>query len=472
MLRAWRNEIFCVLAIGLVVGLVGLAIGNVQGPLAIGAAAYFAWHLFNLILLQRWVSTHRGFRLPVSFGVWECVFDGLQRLQLLNRKRKRRLAQTLSDVWEAAAFLPDAVVVLDQSNRIDGLNHAAERLLGLRRRTDIGKDIAEVVRHPALDDSLAGGGGQSVQVPSPVNGAWMLNIQMTASFGTGRRRLLVAQNITPIYRLEQARRHFIADVSHELRTPITVFRGYLEAFRDAAADFPQWGRPIDQMDLQASRMQSLVQDLLTLSQLEMADRAPTNEPVLIPEILSEICEEARALSTEPAHKISLHAEPSLRLRGDEVELRSVVSNLIFNAVRHTPAGAKIDVRWEGDAEQAILTVSDQGEGIAEHHLPRLTDRFYRVDPSRSRSSGGTGLGLAIVKQILGRYGADLHIDSKLGQGTAFSCRFPAKVIQIVESIATGHPADGPRAIAGEEGIGRAAPPPEQYRNHDTTIIKP
>jgi len=446
MLKAWRNEFLFVLAIGLVLGLVGVAVGNFQIPLAVGGGVYFAWHLFNLILLQKWLLRRRSFRLPVSFGVWESVFDGLQRLQLQNRKRKRRLAQTLSDIWEAAAFLPDAVVVLNQNNRIEGMNHSAERLLGLRRRSDIGRDIGELVSHPVLSDSLTGGGaGDSVQVPSPVNGAWMLNVQTTAAFGAGRRRLLVAQNITPIYRLEQARRHFIADVSHELRTPITVFRGYLEAFRDAAADFPRWGQPIAQMDAQAERMQSLVQDLLTLSRLEMADRAPPSAPVLMPAMLAEICHDARALSNDKRHRISLRAEPSLRLLGDEEELRSMASNLIFNAVRHTAGGTEIDVRWEGNAEQATLTVSDKGEGIAAHHLPRLMDRFYRVDPSRSRSSGGTGLGLAIAKQILDRYDADLRIDSKLGHGTTFSCRFPGELVQLADA--------GPEQPTGQGGAG-------------------
>ncbi len=456
MLKAWRNEGVCVLAIGSIVALVGLAIGQVWVPLVIAATVYFLWHLFNLILLQRWVTRRRSFRLPVSFGVWEQVFDGLQRLQLLNRKRKQRLSQTLSDVWEAAAFLPDAVVVLDQNNRIEGLNHSAERLLGLRRRANVGESITDLIDHPVLHDNLESGeAGPSVQVPSPVNGAWMLNVHTTAAFGDGRRRLLVAQNITPVYRLEQARRHFIADVSHELRTPVTVFRGYLEALRDAASDNPLWGRPIEQMDLQASRMQNLVEDLLTLSQLEMADASVSEEIVPMAQMLAEICEEGRALSGEQGHKISLHADPSLGLRGDERELRSLASNLIINAVRHTPAGSGIEVRWEAEATNATLTVRDQGEGIAAHHLPRLTDRFYRVDPSRSRSSGGTGLGLAIVKRILDRYDADLHIDSQLGRGTTFRCRFPEEIAQVIESGVGKRPPDAPTGIEETTGLATA-----------------
>ncbi len=451
MLKAWRNEGLCLLAIGSVVGLVGLVIGHVWVSLVIMAVVYFLWHLLNLILLQRWVTRRRSFRLPVSFGVWEQVFDGLQRLQLLNRKRKRRLSQTLSDVWEAAAFLPDAVVVLDQDNRIEGLNHSAERLLGLRRRADLGKTITDVIDHPVLSDNLEGGEtGPSVQVPSPVNGAWMLNVHTTAAFGNDRRRLLVAQNITPVYRLEQARRHFIADVSHELRTPITVFRGYLEAIRDAAANCPQWGRPIEQMDLQASRMQNLVEDLLTLSQLEMADTSPSKEMIPMARILAEICEEGRTLSGERGHEISLHADPSLGLLGDERELRSLASNLIINAVRHTPVGTKIEVRWETEDTNATLTVRDQGEGIAAHHLPRLTNRFYRVDPSRSRSSGGTGLGLAIVKRILDHYDADLHIDSQLGQGTTLRCRFPGEIAQAIESGMTDRLLASPTEVQDED----------------------
>ncbi len=436
MIRAWRNELLCLAAIASAALLLGLLFGQTRLALGLVLFGYLGWHLVNLLLLQSWLARRRSFRLPLSFGVWEAVFDGLQRRELLNRKRMRRLIASVSVYRDAAAILPDALVVLSESGEIHWFNPAARRLLALHRPGDLGRKVTEFIAHPVLEDDLAGGrSSRPLEVPSPANGAWMLSLQVTAPFGDRRERLLVARDITSVFRLEQARRDFLASVSHELRTPITVFRGYLEVLQEVAADSPDWRRPVADMDQQAQRMQALVEDLLTLSRLELADRPQVEEPVPVPEILAEIVAEARALSGERKHDLRLSADPGVWLLGDEAELHSAFSNLIFNAVRHTPPRSRVEVHWHGDAGGASLTVSDRGPGIAAYHLPRLTERFYRVDAGRSRRSGGSGLGLAIVKQVLERYDSELKIASEVGKGTTFSCEFPDALVHMEPAAA-------------------------------------
>lgn len=431
MIRAWRTELFCIAAIALALLLLGLLVGETDILLGLGLLGYLGWHLANFILLQTWIGRRRRFRLPVSLGIWEAVFDGLQREQLRRRRRGQRLIASIAKHREAANTLPDAMVVLSETGTIYWFNAAAESLLGLRMPSDLGRDVCGVITHPALEDDLAGGrSSRAIEMPSPANGAKMLSLEVTAPFGDDRYRLLAVRDITSTFRLEQARRDFLASVSHEIRTPITVFRGYLDALQEAARENPQWRKPVSHMDQQAARMQALVDDLLTLSRLDMADRPQVEQPVPVAEILVEIVAEARALSGERKHSLILNADPEIWLMGDEGELHSAFSNLIFNAVLHTPPGTQVEIVWQGDAAGVGLSVRDRGPGIAAHHLPRLTERFYRVEAGRSRRSGGSGLGLAIVSQILIHYEADMKIVSREGEGTEFSCRFPASLVHI------------------------------------------
>lgn len=407
--------------------------------LGIGLIIYLGWHLSNFLLLQYWIGGHRGFRLPVSLGIWESIFDGLQRERLQKRRRGRQLIASLSDCREAAGILPDALIIISGEGTVRWFNPAARKLLGLRWPTDRGRLVTKVVTHPVLEDDLAQGhSSRPLEVPSPANGAWMLSIQVTAPFGNQRERLLLARNITGIYRLEQARRDFLASVSHELRTPITVFRGYLEALQDAVLENPDWRTPVHHMDLQVQRMQTLVDDLLILSRLEMSDRPRADAPVPVPEILEEIVAAARTLSGEQNHDIRLSTDPAVWLVGEEDALHSAFSNLIFNAVRHTPAGTRVEITWRADADGASFSVRDQGPGIAAYHLPRLSERFYRVEAGRSRRSGGSGLGLAIVKQVLERHSAELSISSQVGDGSVFAIRFPATMLEIESPAVSTH----------------------------------
>ena len=430
MLRAWRNELLCVGGLCLVLLLIAVFAGHTQALLGGGLIAYLGWHLYNFVLLQRWVIRGRRSRLPVSLGVWEGIFDGLQRRQLQERRRRRAAARSNSDIRATAMRLPDALAVLDQDNRVLWFNAAAEKLLALRRPRDLGQDITHLVPCPGLEDSLAGvGSWRPLEIASPANNGKMLSVQTTGSFGPSRQRMLVARDITPYHRLERARRDFVANVSHELRTPITVFRGYLDAIRDGDAA-PGWARPVAAMDEQAQRMHDLIDDLLTLSRLELAGRSEPTDIVRVAEMLESIVEEARTLSGGNRHQLFLTADPDIRVRGRKEELRSAFSNLVFNAVRHTPPGTRIEVSWASEQDYVVLTVRDFGQGIAARHLPRLTERFYRVDSSRSRESGGTGLGLAIVKQVLERCDADLTIASEPGRGSTFGCRFPRSRVEV------------------------------------------
>lgn len=435
MIRAWRNESLCLLGAGLVLLLLGLVVGHAELILGAGLAAYVGWNFINLVLLQRWITQGYRFRPPLSFGIWEAIFDGLQRRQLDNRRRRRGLVRHLRAFRDAGNQLPDGLVLLDDDNAVLWFNLAAGKLLALHRPRDLGRDVTELIRHPALQDALAGAGpGRPLEIASPANGAWMLRIRTTGSFDADHRQILIARDITPFYRVDRVRRDFIANVSHELRTPITVFRGYLGALQ-GNAETAKWDLPLSLMDGQAQRMQDLVDDLLLLSRLEMTGPARPADPVPVPAMLETILEEAQTLSGEKDHELALEADPSIFLFGDKDELRSAFSNLVFNAVRYTPPGTRITVTWEGEPNHACLTVRDFGPGIAAHHLPRLTERFYRVDESRSRDDGGTGLGLAIVKHVLERHEAELRIVSEPGQGSMFSCQFPETLVDIQPTTA-------------------------------------
>jgi len=267
------------------------------------------------------------------------------------------------------------------------------------------------------------GASLSLQLPSPVNPDQILEYRM-APYGEGQM-LLMARDVTSIQRAHQMRKDFIANASHELRTPLTVISGYLENFADEPERFPEPERSqILQMRRQAERMQRLINDLLTLSVLEGDSRNVKEEIIAVPELVASIYHEAQGLSGIMEHIFYLDCDPGLRLRGNQKEIYSAFSNLVLNAVQHTPDHGVIRIRWHADAEGAYFSVADSGEGISPEHIPRITERFYRVDKGRSRDKGGTGLGLAIVKHVMLRHGGTLDIDSTPGKGSVFCCNFP------------------------------------------------
>ena len=290
-------------------------------------------------------------------------------------------------------------------------------------------DADALLEKAARQPGLADFGGDAppfrepLEIPAPAD----INIQLQYAitrYGPGDR-LMVVRDVTRLHNLEQMRKDFVANVSHELRTPLTVVVGYLETMLDLDDDLnPRWKRPLQQMQQQANRMQALLNDLLLLARLETSDNPSEDELVDVRPLLEHIRKDAEALSGERGHRITLEIDGNTRLYAIEGELRSAFSNLAFNAVKYTPDGGDITLRWHSDAQGQHLSVIDNGEGIAPQHLMRLTERFYRVDTSRNSTTGGTGLGLAIVKHVLLRHQGKLEIKSDVGKGSCFSCHFP------------------------------------------------
>ncbi len=409
---------------GLLVGgaLAGWMAGDAGSGASVGLLSYAVWHVRNILRLI--VSLRRDGDTPESVGLWGELFETLHRSRRDATTTRRRLAQIVQRFEESSAALPDAAVALGEDGTIDWCNEAAQRLLGLRTPRDLGQRITNVVRHPAFAAYFNGHSERAagVEFPAPQGDALMLHAQIVG-FGQ-RRRLLVVRDITQGRRLEQVRRDFVANASHELRTPLTVVYGFLETLVSDEAALPvRWRRPLELMTQQTLRMQRIIDDMLMLAQLEGDGGRGTDSDVNIPNLLQLIRSEAIALSGSRRHRIDIDADPVLWLRGNEAELRSAFSNLVGNAVQHTPDGSTITVRWQLQDDRPVLEVQDNGEGIAAEHLPRLSERFYRVDASRSRAKGGTGLGLAIVKHALARHEAELRIRSQVGQGSTFSCMF-------------------------------------------------
>jgi two-component system phosphate regulon sensor histidine kinase PhoR len=332
--------------------------------------------------------------------------------------RSRRLAANLHDLRRAAGSLPDAIVLLDQDQHVRWFNHAAESLLGLRRPQDRGVVLKDKLHNSELAGWLQEPSPEPLNdVSAPGQPSRHINVTMLP-FGQ-RQRLLLARDISHMSRLEQIRRDFVANVSHELRTPLTVIHGYLELLDPE--DVPHLAPVLNEMRAQSKRMGQIVEDLLTLSRLETQDHV-SEERVPMAPLLATLRKEAEALS-QGRHSITMESSAELDLLGSPKDLHSALSNLVSNAVRYTPTGGRITVRWERTADGANYSVTDTGYGIPADHLSRLTERFYRVSSSRSRDSGGTGLGLSIVKHVLGLHQARLDIRSTPGQGSTFTCCF-------------------------------------------------
>ncbi|MFP6800096.1 MAG: phosphate regulon sensor histidine kinase PhoR [Pseudomonas sp.] len=410
--------------------LLGLITGEYAWALVLGLTGYLGWHLQQLLRLHKWLRTRQGDEAPPDgYGLWGEVFDSIYHLQRRDQKVRGRLQAVIDRVQESTAALKDAVIMLDRDGNLEWWNIAAEKLLGLKAPQDSGQQITNLVRDPRFIEYFENHNyNEPLELPSPVSDRLRLQFHIT-QYGN-REHLMLVRDITRLYQLEQMRKDFVANVSHELRTPLTVISGYLETLLDNVEDVnPRWLRALQQMQQQGGRMQNLLNDLLLLAKLEATDYPSDNQPVAVDLLLLSIKNDAQALSGERHHRISLEADPHLKLKGSEAELRSAFSNLVFNAVKYTPDEGEIRVRWWGDEQGAHLSVQDSGLGIEAKHLPRLTERFYRVDSSRASNTGGTGLGLAIVKHVLLRHRARLDIVSSLGKGSTFTCHFPS--LQVV-----------------------------------------
>ncbi|MCW5581954.1 MAG: phosphate regulon sensor histidine kinase PhoR [Luteimonas sp.] len=432
---AWTRtlgQLALVLAVAL---LLGLLTGQTWPALALAALAIVAWHYWRLHRVLSRLSSHRRSPASEGVGVWNELERQLRRNQEDMRARKRRLIAMLRAYRAVAAALPDAVVVIERnSQRVQWFNQAAIGLLGLRQPRDIGQPLGERLQPMQVSHWLAAGRNAEplMDAPSPVSPDTRLNLRLIPY--SEDYWLLVARDVTKMMRLEEVRRDFVANVSHELRTPLTVVHGYLDMLDPE--EHPEWAPMLREMQLQSQRMTQLVEDLLTLSRLEAQDGVTADETIAMGPMLSTLRREAEALS-QGRHAITVEDGAGVDLHGSMKELHSAFSNLVSNAVRYTPAGGRIAIGFEREGDGAALSVRDSGYGIPAAHLPRITERFYRVSTSRSRESGGTGLGLAIVKHVLNLHQARLEITSEVGRGSTFSCHFGADRVQPRDAASHG-----------------------------------
>ncbi len=409
------GAIAAAIGLGMVFGRIGLWLTVVMGGL-------LCLQLVNLFRLQRWLR-HRSQEAPPDLGgVWGDVIALIGRIYRRKQFHKRRVTQLFREFRRLTAALPDGVVLLSPGHEILWFNKVAALMLGLRRAADRGMPIENLIRQPEF----------STYLQNPVSGAGVV-VRMQGGEKTlmlivvpaGGQLLMLVRDVTREALVEQMRKDFVANASHELRSPLTVIAGYLDQLGDDTGLGEEWREPVADMRLQAERMREIVEDLLELSHLESsADEAPML-PVNMPELLERLVREARASAVIPP-RFELDIKTDRDLLGSERELHSIAFNLISNAVKYTPADGTIAVRWTCDDAGAHLAIVDTGIGIAAEHLPRLTERFYRVDRARARASGGSGLGLSIVKHGLQRHGGWLEITSVEGQGSAFTAHFPPR----------------------------------------------
>ncbi|MGQ4583144.1 phosphate regulon sensor histidine kinase PhoR [Lysobacter sp. F60174L2] len=423
---AWFRTLGLLVLVLLGAAVLGVVVGYPWEVLATVALGVVAWHYWRLHRVLGRLTARQRYAPPDGIGVWNELDRLLHRGQVEMRGRKRRLVEMLRAYRAAAAALPDAIVVVDRnSQRIQWFNETGTPLLGLRYPDDIDAPLVERLQPLPLAHWLAGGrNAEALETPSPLDSSTTLSLRLIPY--SENLWLLVARDVTRLLQLEQMRRDFVANVSHELRTPLTVIHGYLDMIEQE--DLPEWQPMFNEMQRQSQRMTQLVEDLLTLSRLESQGTLSTEETVAMAPVLTTLRREANALS-QGRHRIDVEDSAMVDLFGAGKELHSAFSNLVSNAVRYTPAGGAIGIRFLRAGRGVVLEVSDSGYGIPAAHLPRITERFYRVSTSRSRESGGTGLGLAIVKHILNLHQARLEITSEVGRGSIFACHFGSERIR-------------------------------------------
>jgi two-component system phosphate regulon sensor histidine kinase PhoR len=405
-------------------GFVGLLFGHMFFFMFVATFAYALWLQRAWFKLSRWLEKPKKYSAPTGDGVIYEVCREIQLISKQNQSRKKKLAGYLKRFQLATSALPDGIVVLGKYSEVDWVNGAAKELLGVQWPKDSGVRINHLIRDPEFQHYIVDpdASERAIIITSPLNSAIQLEVKIVNYMDSGR--MLIARDMTQTVRLQNMRRDFVANVSHELRSPLTVLRGYLEMFSMEGSSPEQLKAALPVMKQQSERMGDMLEELLTLSRLETGEKELRRVPTNIRQMLQDIVKDATRLIQFNEQQITLDIQTDKWLLADADELRSAVSNLVFNAVKYTPAKCPITISWSDTSDKGILAVCDKGDGIADHHIDRLTERFYRVDSGRSQEQGGTGLGLAIVKHVLQRHDADLKIISELGHGAKFYCQFP------------------------------------------------
>ncbi len=424
---SFRNIIYRLLALLVASAFVGWLFEQVLLTMLATTLFLLVWHYHHLFKLINWLWQSKALSPPQAKGVWGYLYDGLYRQVKQHRRKQKQLNEKIRRFRDGAEALPDAALMLSKELTIEWCNKKAQRLLGVRWPDDFSQRIDNLLRAPEFSDYLANENFESpCMLISPVHSDVQLEIRIMA-YGS-EHVLLLARDISNIQRLEDMRRDFVANVSHELKTPLTVVRGYVEMIQ-ASEDVldPHWQKAFQTIEGQVSRMDRLVEQLLNLAKVENKSH-DEKQPIKMAKLISTLVDEVSWLNQEKQHCISLNITTDINVLGFETELKSACANLISNAIAYTPSNGSIDVGWRLMDNKAIFSVKDNGDGIKPEHVNRLTERFYRIDRSRSRDTGGSGLGLAIVKHVLHHHQAELVITSHWGEGSEFSIYFDQSVL--------------------------------------------
>jgi len=426
--QSWSKTLLRVGLYVIALFILGIILEQVLLVMLIGFGLLVVSNYFHLYRLSKWLWQSRSLTPPSAPGIWHHVYEGIYYLQRRNRSKRKNLGELIKRFREGSEALPDAVVVIDKDARIMWCNRNARIELGLKWPDDSGRRVDNLIRHPSFIEFLHSGDYQfPIEVPAPNNPNKIFEYRIM-EYGEDQL-LLIIRDISRVSHLEEMRKDFVANVSHELKTPLTVINGYLEVLETFYEDAsPIVGKALSEMGTQTKRMQVLIEDLLILSRIESSSDRIFEQIVDMSAMFKQIEMEAQALNKDKHHKITFSIENELDVYGVETELRSACSNLIFNAIHYTPNQGNIKVIWRRKPSGAYFAVIDNGDGIEDKHLRRLTERFYRIDKARSRKTGGSGLGLSIVKHVLHHHNANLEVNSTVGKGSEFFFILPEELI--------------------------------------------
>ena len=416
-----HTEIWRIVLVGLVTFFSGWNLGHPLEIFLLGVGVYMLWTFRTISLLFKWIDKGMRGIPPATDGVWGEVSDTLNRQRRRHRRTQEKMRKTIRRANRLTEALDEGIMVLRSDLTIDWWNNSAASLLGLRS-SDRGSAVMNLIRDPEFveyihqDEFI-----DSIELSSIIQSERLLRLS-ASRFGSNEIALVVT-DITRLNSLEQLRKEFVGNVSHELRTPLTVMRGYLETLQDMPSNIPSANAAFEQMSEQVTRMQALADDLIMISRLEADNQQLVVEAIKVKELLLSIRTEAEAL-TDGKHTITLDCAEAIIMQAQNSDIRSALGNIVFNAVRHNPEGANIEIKVTEYQNFTDVAIRDDGVGIDTAEIPRLTERFYRGDSSRNSDTGGTGLGLAIVKHSINRCGGRLIINSRLGHGAEFICRLP------------------------------------------------